>query len=814
MESMTLQERLKRSWSNGFSRVLRSSRRAPARLKPLLQPGFRLKPLLQLRTRIKPLLPWPRLRLIQLHLALAILLGSAGAETARDRVTVGDDGLIRVRPKYPNVQFENPWPAEMEQDFLKRVDAHIRTYKGKSENRTTGEHEKGAYPNTMYSFLAGDYDVALEALQAEDIQAKSDHAHTLGIDLYWCFTLKGQVLKYFYFGDVMKPAYRQRMFDAGKAWTKDDPRPSLEYTLALGSKDPQVRKYALQQLGKMWRSPKHVREMANKAISENQPNKRKFGEYMLSFALKLERKDFEVKHLTHWMRIPPAILNAKKWAKGITDGGWMIFEEYERRTNPNPHPKYGIGTGPVGADWSPRTRGMRADARNTDNLRAMREVAIYLFAEEAGNETVRRLYKEKLRRTVFAFWEIGNGEWDSEGYLGHTISAYSNLYAFAKDKQVRGWGKAILDFLFLSAAQKYWRGAWGGPLIRDYGNITPWSGSANLCHLFFGDAPGNPNHHEKDQVFLICSGYRPPAAVVALARKQFKKPCEMLNSHPHYENWLPGNSDAPLYHETMYYGHSYQLGTMPNGHGYNRNAFKLLIWNSETGADFFIPTTGRFRHTSASTAGGDNIAQYRNLAIYLNGKAWKGTTGTTPFNYVVPKSAETDDQNGIRFLRFEKTWMALTPVNLAFKELKPLKNKRNIGSGLHLMTAEGTGGKVCGFAIELGEEETHGSYETFKSAVLNSSKLDYDDNTAVAYSGCKGNRLKLSWMGAGLPKVWRNGKPHDWMKHFALYQPSAGSIAPATLGWKKRKLSVKAGGYGFDATLHDDGVYEFKSLLK
>jgi hypothetical protein len=70
--------------------------------------------------------------------------------------------------------------------------------------------------------------------------------------------------------------------------------------------------------------------------------------------------------------------------------------------------------------------------------------------------------------------------------------------------------------------------------------------------------------------------------------------------------------------------------------------------------------------------------------------------------------------------------MALTPVDLAFKEFKPLKNRRNQGGFLHLTTASGTGGKVCGFAMELGEQETHGTYEEFKAAVLKSSKVALD----------------------------------------------------------------------------------------
>jgi hypothetical protein len=64
------------------------------------------------------------------------------------------------------------------------------------------------------------------------------------------------------------------------------------------------------------------------------------------------------------------------------------------------------------------------------------------------------------------------------------------------------------------------------------------------------------------------------------------------------------------------------------------------------------------------------------------------------------------------------------------------------------------------------------------------------------------------------PKVWRNGKFHDWDEHLSLYKPAVGGSAPASLGWKTRKLHVEAGGHTFDATLHKDGRYEFKNDLK
>lgn len=68
----------------------------------------------------------------------------------------------------------------------------------------------------MIDFLAGNQKKAISFLQSEDADAKS-HAHTLGIDFYSGFTLKGQVRKYFYFGKYLEPSYLQRMKRAMKS---------------------------------------------------------------------------------------------------------------------------------------------------------------------------------------------------------------------------------------------------------------------------------------------------------------------------------------------------------------------------------------------------------------------------------------------------------------------------------------------------------------------------------------------------------------------------------------------------------------------
>lgn len=276
-----------------------------------------------------------------------------------------------------NALTSSKWSEELEREWNQRVKTILQAYSNiEYYGNTYGENEKKSYSRAMFDLLVGHREKALEFLQSEDKQVQ-EHAHTEGIDYYYCFTLKGQIRKYFLFGQDLDPNYRQRMFRGAKKWTASDP-------------------------------------------------------------------------LTR------------------------------------PHPIYHYGN-TEGNDWDISKRGRWVDARNTDNLRAMRETSVYLMAEETGNEITRLLYKEKIRRYVGALYNIGMGEWDSQVYHGHTFAPYLNLYDFAKDTQVKELAKKALDWLSTAAAIKYYHGGWGGPVKRDYGdaNLVFGSPAAKIFLVIF-----------------------------------------------------------------------------------------------------------------------------------------------------------------------------------------------------------------------------------------------------------------------------------------------------------------------------------------
>lgn len=461
-----------------------------------------------------------------------------------------------------------------------------------------------------------------------------------------------------------------------------------------------------------------------------------------------------------------------------------------------PHPIHGTGQG-TGNDWSMKRRGLWVDSRNTDNLRAMRETSVYLMAEETGNEATRQIYKSKIKRYVSALYNIGMGEWDSEVYHGHTFAPYLNLYDFAQDTEVKQWAKMTLDWLSMAASIKYYRGGWGGPVKRDYGgsNGVMRSDSARTFWLYFGDTPVPNNRPELDSLYLITSGYRPPLAVMELARKNFNKPVEILASKPLYENWKPGNNQSPGYWETQFIGASYQMGslagTFPDG---DVAPFKLMAFNQEKGVDFFVANTGK-NGVKPGKNPGDEIGQYRNLLIWLR-------PADQAFFWQLPKTAKVEKDDNIWFIQLEKTWLALRLINLSSPEMIEIPNSPYPDDNTY--QALPTGNNYAGFALEVGEAATQGSYENFKGIFKQKSQVNLNQikQGKVLFKGSQGQSLQFTYNQINLlPMLIRNGQKHDWSKNFALYNSLSRDNSPVSLGWKKGKLTVKAGKYQFSNAL-------------
>ena len=612
----------------------------------------------------------------------------------------------KLEPKIPvltRVQnqenLSNSWTPKLEAEFQKRAAFTIEYFANpKNYGNNHGENEKRSYPQAMFDFLAGNREKAIAFLQAEDQQRKN-HQHTEGIDYYFSFTLKGQIRKYFLFGEYLDPQYKQRMYEGAKKWTKNDP---------------------------------------------------------LSV----------------------------------------------------PHPIYGYGDG-SGRDWSIQRRGFWVDGRNTDNLRAMRETSVYLMAEETGNEETRLLYKEKIRRYVWALYNIGMGEWDSPVYHGHTFAPYLNLYDFAQDQEVKQMAKAALDWMSAAAAIKYYRGGWGGPVKRDYGgdNLVFGAAAARTFWLYFGDNIQSNSKPKIDSLHFITSTYRPPPAIVALAKKQFSKPVEILATKPLYENWKPGNDQQPGYWETTFIGETYQMGSIASTFADGDVApFKLMAYNSKIGVDYFVANTGEGWVRQGKNHG-DQIGQSQNLLIWLHSTENDANSASrgkkTNFLFQLPNTAKREIEEDIWFFKLEKTWLAVLPINLNKYQIVDIPNQKKAQRYRQQTTLKATinSSKYSGFALVVGEANQYQNYENFKKVIQQEFQLDLSKikTGQVSLKKNQVNKLSLTFNQDNLlPFLKKNNTPYLWQNNFAIYNSLQEEKSPIYLGWKEGNLKIKVNNLKFE----------------
>lgn len=476
------------------------------------------------------------------------------------------------------------------------------------------------------------------------------------------------------------------------------------------------------------------------------------------------------------------------------------------------HPAY---KGPSEVEnWTPEAKNSWVDGRSTDNLKFMRDTSVYLFAEETGNEATRLLYKEKLRSHVRAMYDVGMGEWDSENYLGHSFAPWLNVYDFAKDEETRQLARGALDWVSAAAALKYWRGGFNGPCKRDYVHLRTWEiPAAQLFGYYFADRAEHPPVPAHDVVHLASSSYRPPLAMMALARKNFDRPVELLLAHPPYPgyNSQPSSKvDQPRHFETQYIGKTFMLGTLPTGHLSDSrvvdvNGFKLIALNKERGVDQVVVGTGPSpTRVTVTTNGRDQLAHSRNAVIWLNDEA------NAEFHLFLPKSAKLEKgKSGVLFIALESTWLAVHPVHLG--EFSPndaankeFTEKRKLTDD-HLLTAKATGGKYAGFVLEVGEGV---AFDEFKASVDRASKLDLAmlDDGLLSYTTTQGSKVGIRYEREGKPSVLRDDVVHEWSTHQDPYRSLGAPVIEQK--WKSGRLRVEAGGHVFEGRINDAGNYE------
>lgn len=579
-------------------------------------------------------------------------------------------------PEIPAMQ-RNVWPEDWEHGFGERAQQAIRACAapGKFGN-TFFENEKRSYPNAMFAILGGHREKGVAFLQEEDNKARDWNAHTLGIDYYPAFTLKGQMRKLFFFGHLLDPAYRARMMDAGKVFTERDPF---------------------------------------------------------------------------------------------------------RRPNPVHKP----GT----RGWTPEAHDSWVDIRNTDNLFLMRATSVYLLAEHTGNREVRDAYFAQIRSYVECLHHAGMAEWDSENYHGHSIAPLLNLYDFTTDGETRAVAKAGLDWLFAAAAVKYRRGILNGPSKRDYNQAAPLGGAAaRFLWIYFGETPQPPAVHESDLIHAITSRYRPPAAVVALARKQLSEPVEIVSAKPDHQAWQRDWTKAsPAYYETQYLSRSFQFGTLLQGtQAPDVNGFKISVDSAKHGAQAVCAAPcgdplklGSPTYTGGILAPGSAVGQNGNVALYLTKPSDK------PYLWWMPSDAVLEVRGGVLLARLEKCALAVWPINSTVPAVdqKATKLVREKEDGLpRWPTLAALRSEIrdktwhYGFAVEVVEAADDAAVRAFFTAAAKAAPEtgELAERAAVSFTAPgSGRRIRLQWGDSpSAVRVWKDGVLFDLVGKPAAYRSS------------------------------------------
>jgi hypothetical protein len=342
-------------------------------------------------------------------------------------------------------------------------------------------------------------------------------------------------------------------------------------------------------------------------------------------------------------------------------------------------------------------------------------------------------------------------------------------------------------------------------------------------------------------------------AVVQLARGEVEKPVELLISHPTYENWKTDSAgrsgrDYPDFHETLFFGHTYRFGSLVGGNGGDVSGFSVITENSRRGVDYLkighslgkdenkirkgrTVTRSKFVTTDA---GQTNVAQYRNLALYVT------DAGSADFYLLCAPGSIQPVRNGIQFLKHEKTWIALTPIGLEWKGRDPELSNGFAPAG-DMLVGKGTGGAYAGFAIEIGEPQTHGDFQSFVQAVTSRSSLNAEGDGTWTYTGMQGQSVGIKHAGwipgpfvnkedqpwvldrvrteqevyERYPTVWRNGTKHTWRDHFSQYRnPADPSAGPVSLGFKQGHLKVQSRDWIFEGIMQPDGSYTFRNAAR
>lgn len=431
---------------------------------------------------------------------------------------------------------------------------------------------------------------------------------------------------------------------------------------------------------------------------------------------------------------------------------------------------------------------------------------------------------QQMREWMLAWsqriYEVGIGEWDSGTY--HMVSLQGWLTAFDYAHTERGWdpgiqaaARAVIDFYAAVLAIKHVNYHIAGGESRSGRNFTRMdNGTAYLAYLWFADTEAPPpgawrGNQAQEAVFAAISAYRPPLALVQLARRAIDTPETYHALKPSYLLQEAGQSV-----EVVHIGPGYTLGSANMNIGsfhastWQIVPWKLMVnganWNSfpaatvsgnggfygagilntrdpwmqtvqhknvliqmhrvptdassivsavqtkynEWKASWYADFTARWSSPDWGGFNGDTFAGRR---IPLNFQASGGNVNNARTGHIVYPSGSTQQlESGVRFIQLGSVYLAVRSIRGA----QP-------GLTSNRVTDTGAAGQLFGLVMEVGTQSEHGTFAQFRAAILADTSLDLsarDTHNRVTYTTLAGETIAATYQTSG---TWIE-PDYDW----------------------------------------------------
>lgn len=498
-----------------------------------------------------------------------------------------------------------------------------------------------------------------------------------------------------------------------------------------------------------------------------------------------------------------------------------------------PHPLFGRGDGSEDA-YDPKSKGFWIDGRATDGFRSYRVAAIGTLAEAAGRGELARTYHTAAQDYARSCYHSGKGEWESSNYLGYNLSSAMLAFDYLRDPASRRASKLVLDWIAASAALKWFHGSLAGGSLRDFGNAyRPWShGAAEQFSAYFDDpmrpeAPAGYRYGSYDASILLLSQWRPPEAVVRLARGEYPTPIEVRSVKPAYGVWSGGPLPDVVTRETFFRQDRYVVAsaqTEAPGDGGNPRLMRISVRRGD--GSLFITGINRTNPLGGGRSllpMGFQAGQRRNLVVAM------GAGGDDALWIGLP-TGEPDAVGGVLVWDLGGAWLALGMDGLRLappEEVPPepptadpasdreirkeadaarrswrerhgaILDLRAAGLDNRRLVATATGPWTV--AVQVASTADFADAAAFRRALAADWSLQRN-GTEAAVVGAGGGRLDMAWKGgADWPAVRRDGVPEDWSDEWVWRVIEGEPVIEQRRG--SGTLTVRAGGATFTGTM-------------